>query len=142
MLDDKVKIEAVIVQTDDLTGFARNSEIHFQAIGKISYQSSITKIKFVLQELDEDKATNDLAEFMHDEEFSGISVLTKQSALRVNSVGRNSIYSIKDVNTYTNETSDLFITNLQMENKESRYVNAANLTAFLRMPVVPYFQRA
>lgn len=132
MLDDKVKIEAVIVQTDDLTGFARNSEIHFQAIGKISYQSSITKIKIVLQELDEDKATNDLAEFMHDEEFSSISVLAKQSALRVNSVGRNSIYSIKDVSTYTNETSDLFITNLQMENKESRYVNAANLTAFLK----------
>ncbi|NOV00331.1 hypothetical protein GC097_09920 [Paenibacillus sp. LMG 31457] len=132
MLDDKVKIETVIVQSDDLSSVAGNSDIHFQAIGKVAYQSSITKLKFVLQELDEDKAINDLAEFTREAASSGISNFTKQYVLSIDQIGRRAEYSIKDVSTYTSETSELFISNVEMENKEERYVNAPNLTAFLR----------
>ncbi|UJF34233.1 hypothetical protein [Paenibacillus hexagrammi] len=63
MLDDAVKVEASIVKSDDMTGFAGDSAIHFQALGKVAYNYKFTKVKFVLQELDEDDATNDLAEF-------------------------------------------------------------------------------
>ncbi|UJF34234.1 hypothetical protein [Paenibacillus hexagrammi] len=47
-------------------------------------------------------------------------------------VGHHADYSVKNVQTYTNETSDLFIVQVEMKNLESRFVNHSKLSAFIK----------
>ncbi len=151
-LDDNVKVEAKLVQTDNVIGLAPNAEAQFQLIGKLPYTSQFGKVKLVLQEktgsgssdgkTEQQTATNDLLEFVHRSELMNIPYNNIGETYKVTNVGRSISYKVRSVTTYGGETADTFTALLEVSNLESRASDISKLVGYFKTANGRYFPAA
>lgn len=129
LLDDKVKVEAKLIQTDKVIGLPSGSSASFQFIGKMPYTYQFSNVKLVLQEKTGEKETEDLLEFAHRSELLNMPYYNVGEVYKNTDVGRNASYQVRSVKTYSGDTADIFTVQMETTNLEKRYNDVSKLVA-------------
>ncbi|UQZ87123.1 hypothetical protein SK3146_06416 [Paenibacillus konkukensis] len=129
MLDDKVKVEAKLIQTDKVIGLPSGGSANYQFIGKMPYTYQFSTVKLVLQEKKGENEAEDLLEFLHRSELLNMTFLNVGETYKNMNIGRNTSYAVRDVKTYSGDTADIFTVQLEATNLEKRYTDVTKLVA-------------
>ncbi|MEW9701875.1 hypothetical protein [Paenibacillus sp. SI8] len=132
LLDDAVKIQANVVQTENAVGIASDSSLNLQVVGNIPYTSKFKRIKLVLQEKESDTITTDLVEFAGQAEMQAIPFHNLDEPFILSDEGRKTNIKIRSLKRYTNPTSSLVIAQVEATNLEKRYTEPSRLVAHFR----------
>ncbi|TXK84839.1 hypothetical protein [Paenibacillus sp. N3.4] len=134
LLDEAVKIDAKVVQTEKVIGLGVGDKVGFQLVGKIPYTLRFSKIKLVLQEKQDvsDAPLTDLLEFTSQSELQPVAFFNKYESYTLNDTGRKTEFKVISVGTYKGQTGDLFTAQIEATNKEKRYTNLPKLVAHFR----------
>ncbi|MBE1443152.1 hypothetical protein [Paenibacillus sp. OAS669] len=129
LLDDKVKVEAKLIQTDKVIGLPVGGSSTFQFIGKMPYTYQFSTVKLVLQEKTGEKETEDLLEFAHRSELMNMAYYNVGETYKNINIGRNASYQVRNVKTYAGDTADIFTVQMEAVNLEKRYTDVTKLVA-------------
>ncbi|MBP1967166.1 hypothetical protein GQF04_13260 [Paenibacillus aceris] len=132
LLDNSVKVEVKLVQTDKAISINAGSSIDFQAVGKIPYTTQFDHIKLVLQEKESDTQTIDLVELTGQSDLQAIPFIGSDSSYKREDIGCNSKYTVSSINTYTGPAGDLLSAELEVDNLEKRFNAIAPMVAHFR----------
>ncbi|MBP1156213.1 MULTISPECIES: hypothetical protein [unclassified Paenibacillus] len=140
MLDNAVKVEARLIKTDKVIGLAPNASAQFQFIGKIPYTYEFGEVKLVLQEKSSSSESQNggptqasaLLEFVHRAELMNITYNNIGQTYNVKSVGRSSSFKVREVRTYTGETTNTFAAIIEVKNLEKRFSDMTQLVAHFK----------
>ncbi|WP_159884073.1 hypothetical protein [Paenibacillus puerhi] len=145
MLDDNIKVEAKLIRTDKVIGLSAGGSLQYQFIGKIPYTYEFAKAKLVLQEKTggtgdgsgtggstDTSTTEDLLEFVHSSELMSIPLNNVGDTYMVTSVGRSSSYKVRNLTTYSGDTSDTIAVQLEAVNLEKRSNDMPKLVTSFR----------
>jgi hypothetical protein len=122
MLDEAVKVEANAIRTDKVIGILPGREMTLQIAGKIPYTYEFQGIKLYLQEKDADKSV-DLLTFHHNKELMNLAVIPVNGAREYKDIGMQSAYTVRNVYTFADANADLFAIQMDIENREKRFVD-------------------
>lgn len=128
ILDGKIKVKAVLVQSDHVISIAKKEEIHLFLSGKIPYTYLFSDIKVVLQERGAGQELSTLVEITGSDVITDIPIVKQGEDSLFNDVGRNTGLKVRRVHTYEGSTKNILYAELQMTNLEKRY---ADLSAFV-----------
>ncbi|OXM85960.1 hypothetical protein [Paenibacillus rigui] len=128
-LDDSIKVEAKLIQTDKVIGLPKDGAVNYQFIGKIPYTYTFSTVKLVLQEKTGENTQEDLLDFVHRSELLNVPYYNVGEAVKVAGVGRSASYKVRAVNTYAGDTSDMFTVQLEATNMEKRFTDVSKLVA-------------
>ncbi|UQZ82981.1 hypothetical protein SK3146_02141 [Paenibacillus konkukensis] len=128
-LDDAVKIEATLIQPDQLIGLAPGTSTRFQLVGKLPYTYAFSKVKLVLEEKESDTGTGELLSFTSGAELLNVPYYNEGETYTAEHAGRSAGYKVCDVRTYRGDSSDTFMIMLEASNLEKRYSDVTRLAA-------------
>ncbi|SDC76475.1 hypothetical protein SAMN02799630_01418 [Paenibacillus sp. UNCCL117] len=148
MLDNNIKVEAKLIRTDKVIGLAAGGKLQYQFVGKVPYTYEFAKAKLVLQEKAADSGSGtgsgtggsgtdagtneDLLEFVHSSELMSIPLNNVGETYKVTSVGRSASYKVRNVTTYTGDTSDTIAVQLEAVNAEKRSNAVPKLVTYFK----------
>ncbi|CAG7649151.1 hypothetical protein PAESOLCIP111_05803 [Paenibacillus solanacearum] len=122
VLDQSIKIDARLMQRDQVISLDAGGEVSVQIIGKIPYAFHYGQIKLVLQEKESDSLTNDVLELWAPSDPSAIPSVGAGSTYMRDTIGHRSRYAVHSVNTYKGASGDLFSAEFEVDNLEKRAV--------------------
>jgi hypothetical protein len=122
MLDEAVRVETNTIRTDKVIGILPGREMTIQIAGKIPYTYEFQAIKLYLQEKDADKSI-DLLTFHHNKELMNLAVIPANGARVYEDVGLKAAYKVRNVYTFSDTNADLFAIQMDIENREKRFVD-------------------
>ncbi|OPH47554.1 hypothetical protein BC351_10175 [Paenibacillus ferrarius] len=144
MLDDAVKIDAKLIQTEKVIGLGAKANVNLQIAGKVPYTYEFSKVKLVLQENETDTpasgtdkgstTTTDVLEFSAQSEIQAIPFVNSGESYTTNDVGRKAKYAIRNVSTYEDKTNIMFSAMVEVTNLEKRFSTVSKLVANFRSP--------
>jgi len=129
LLDDNVKVEAKLIQTDRVIGLPVGESANFQFVGKLPYTYEFSNVKLVLQEKVGEKETEDLIEFAHRTELLTMPYYNVNETYNITNVGRNASYFVRNVKTYAGDTADIFTVQMETTNLEKRFTDVTKLVS-------------
>jgi hypothetical protein len=112
---------------------------------KIPYTYDFSKVKLVLQEKSADTGssgsgdgsggqTTDVLDFETPAEMLNVPVADAKSFFELNDTGYRSKFTVRNVKTYQAQSTQLYLAEVLVENKEKRFANLAKLVASFRTP--------
>jgi len=131
LLDGNVKVPAELIQLSQSVGVQPNGSIPVQAIGKIPLNTSFKSVKLVLQEKEAEGKASDVLEFESKTVLKPITFYRAGESYKTNETGRNTKYSVAQVNRYYGSASDIFTVQLEVENLDKRPSDAASIVAYI-----------
>ncbi|NQX65512.1 hypothetical protein HQN90_05150 [Paenibacillus alba] len=144
MLDDAVKIDAKLIQTEKVIGLGAKGNVNLQIAGKVPYTYEFSKVKLVLQENETDTpasgtdkgstTTTDVLEFSAQSEIQAIPFVNSGESYTTNDVGRKAKYAVRNVSTYEDKTNIMFSAMVEVTNLEKRFSTVSKLVANFRSP--------
>lgn len=123
MLDNGIKIEAKLIQTDKTIRLPKGSSANFQFIGKMPYTYNFSNVKLVLEEKTGENEKEVLLEFAQISEMLNVPYLNVGETHKMTSIGRNASYSVRSIKTYSGDTADIFTVQLEATNLEKRFTD-------------------
>lgn len=132
LLDDAVKVQAKAVLTDKVIGLQPGASTSVQITGKIPYTYAFDSVKLFLQEKEgagDSAATLDLLQFNHHAAMTGLVDTPVGMPFRLTDVGRSADFSVRSVQTYTGNSSNIYAVQMEVVNREKRFTGIPKLVA-------------
>ncbi|MFC3772855.1 hypothetical protein [Paenibacillus sp. GCM10012303] len=138
-LDDSVKVEVKIIQTDNVIGLQPNKEIRLQLLGRIPYTYDFSEITVHLQEKEgnsEGNSTNptinDLLHFKVSSNFDSVPLVNAREHYKLGGIGRSANYTVHAVHNFIGKSSDVITAQVEVENLEKRANELSKLVAHFK----------
>jgi len=132
MLDDKIKVEATMLQKDTVLAIKPGGSINLQLYGKIPYTYEYSDLKVYLQEktgTGEGDVAN-IVDFTAKGTSNKLPVVKIGQKHKIEGVGRATEISVRDVRSYEGTDSNLFTTLIDMKNLEKRFNDLTKLYGY------------
>lgn len=132
LLDGAVKVDAKVVTPAKVLGLTNGSSVTVQVAAKVPYTYEFAKLKLVLQEKTTDDKTEDVLEFETPAEVLNVPIADSAASFTLTDPGYRSKFSIDSVKKYEGKSTDLYTSQVLVENQEKRFANITKLVANLR----------
>lgn len=139
LLDDKVKVNANLVQTSHSAGITPSGGVKVHVAGVIPHNHSFENVKLVLQEKLEDSKPDapakviDILEFPNQSKLHALAFYGINDSYNISEPGREMKYQVVGINRYEGSANDIAAIQLEIENSGKRPVNISNLIASIRL---------
>ncbi|RKN78864.1 hypothetical protein [Paenibacillus ginsengarvi] len=143
-LDDSVKVDVKVIQTDNVIGLQPGKEVRLQLLGKIPYTYDFSELTIYLQEKEGTTTgtgsssgstggtVTDLVQFKVNSEMDNLPLVNPKEHFKIGGVGRSGDYTIQSVNTFPGKSSDIVTAQVEVENLEKRANELSKLVAHFK----------
>jgi len=129
MLDDKIKVDATVLQNDNVIALRPNAAITIQLFAKVPYTYEFSKLRVHLQEKSEGGAADafEIADFAYTGDPAALRIVNVGQKHKIEGAGRQAELSIRGVRTYDGADYRLFTVLVDVKNLERRNTALAGL---------------
>jgi hypothetical protein len=139
MLDGNIKVDANLLQLDNMISIPTKGSSSYVLMSKIPYTSQFSNLKLVLQEKTSDTDSATIIEFSGNTDLMALPTIAKGESYKLQNVGKSSELKITNLYTYKGSTNDLYYLELDMKSLEKRFTSASKLAAYLKTKDDLYF---
>jgi len=145
MLDDSVKVEVKVIQTDNVIGLQPGKEVRLQLLGTIPYTYDFSSVTVHLQEKEGANGNtgstsnggtggtvNDLVQFKINTELDNIPLINAREPYKLGGIGRSGNYLVHSIHKFAGKSSDIVTAQIEVENLEKRSNELSKLVAHFK----------
>jgi hypothetical protein len=142
-LDDSVRVDIKVIQTDNVIGVQPNKEVHLQLLGRIPYTYEFSTLTVYLQESDgnnggsgnggsQSGTVTDLVAFKLDSSLDSVPLVNAHEHYQIGGIGRSGNYTIHSIQTFPGKSSDVVTAQVEVQNLEKRANELSKLVAHFK----------
>ncbi|MBD2863621.1 hypothetical protein [Paenibacillus oceani] len=139
-LDNSVKVDVKVIQTDNIIGLQPNSEVRIQLLGSIPYTYDFSTLSIHLQEKvggsDSSGKTNDtlndLVQFKLDSKLDSVPLVNANEHYKIGGIGRSGDYTVHAFHNFKGKSSDIITAQVEVENLEKRANDLSKLVGHFK----------